>query len=290
MRPGRLARGWLPLLAAVALLAGCAGREPPASPRYFLGEPYRMGGVWSYPREDFGLRETGVAEILASPRPPRLTAAGEVFRDGELLGAHRGLQLPAILWVTNLETGRSLRLRLIERGPETPGRVLGVSARAAELLGASGPFQARIEIDPEASRAAISGLPGQAEPLRIATAPVGRVEREPLDRAPGAGRPPAGVARVVEVVPIPGFTGPLPEEVIQGRPEPGRLMLEASSFFRRDLAQRQAARIPGGRAEPGRERQSWRVVAGPYGSLAEADAALAAARGAGLSELRLVVR
>ncbi len=69
-------------------------------------------------------------------------------------------------------------------------------------------------------------------------------------------------------------------------------MLEASTFFRRDLAQNQAALLPGGRAvpagPPGRQ-QPWRAVAGPFATVAEADAALASAMRAGLAELRLVV-
>jgi len=83
----------------------------------------------------------------------------------------------------------------------------------------------------------------------------------------------------------------LPEQVMQGSPNPGRIWLEASRFFRRDLAQAQASRI-GGRAEPfgpaGRQQQ-WRVRSGPYSSVAEADAALARALAQGQPDLRLVV-
>ncbi|MBY0338530.1 MAG: sporulation and cell division repeat protein, partial [Acetobacteraceae bacterium] len=137
-----------------------------------------MGGLWSYPREEMSRRETGIAEILPAGWDRRRTPTGENFSQSELLGAHRTLQLPAIVTVTNLENGRSLRVRLVERGPEAAGRVIGISRRAAELLGARGPFQAQVELEGEASRAAIAGLQGQAPTLQAAAAPVGRVERE----------------------------------------------------------------------------------------------------------------
>lgn len=274
------------------VLAGCA--QPPApQPRYVLGEPYRAGGLWSYPREEFALDEAGIAAIM--PAASGLTANGEARDAGAMVAAHRTLQLPAIVMVTNLENGRALRLRVHERGPEAPGRIIAVSPRAATLLGAGGPFRARVVLDGDASRAAIEGLAGQAAPLPIATAPVGRVERESLAPPEGA-RGTTGSVRAAPrpeavVAAAPREPERLPEQVIQGAPSPGRIWLEAGRFFRRDLAQAQAARI-GGRAEPlgppGRQQQ-WRVRSGPYAGIAEADAALARALALGQPDLRLAV-
>jgi rare lipoprotein A len=274
------------------ILSGCAVAPQP-QPRYFLGEPYRAGGLWAYPKEEFALDESGIAAIM--PRGQGLTANGEVRDAGGMVAAHRTLQLPAIVTVTNLDNGRSLRLRVNDRGPAEAGRVIAVSPRAAQLLGAAGPFRARVVLDGNASRAAIEGLPGQAAPLPIATAPVGRVERESLAPPEGArgaaSAQPAATGAVAEITP--SFREPerLPEQVTQGAPSPGRIWLEAGRFFRRDLAQAQAARI-GGRAEPfgppGRQQQ-WRVRSGPYASIAEADAALARAIALGQPDLRLAV-
>jgi rare lipoprotein A len=274
------------------VLAGCAAPPEPQL-RYFLGEPYRAGGLWSYPREEFALDEAGIAAIM--PAATGLTANGELRDPGAMVAAHRTLQLPAIVTVTNLENGRSLRLRVHERGPEAAGRVIAVSPRAATLLGASGPFRARVVLDGNASRAAIEGLAGQTALLPIATAPVGRVERESLAPPEGA----RGVTQATQAAARPEAVTAvtareperLPEQVIQGAPNPGRIWLEAGRFFRRDLAQAQAARI-GGRAEPlgppGRQQQ-WRVRSGPYSSIAEADAALARALALGQPDLRLAV-
>jgi len=276
------------------LLTGCSVvQEPVPAPRYHLGEPYLLGGQWSYPREDLASRTSGIAETFPESRPPRRTLSGEIFRSGDLSAAHRTMQLPAVVAVTNLETGRTLRLRVIERGPERAGRVIAVSARAAALLGAHGPFRARVEVEAEASLAAIEGLAGRPEGPRIAAAPAGRVEREALAPPPGArgsAGPSPAAARLAEALPRPPEQ--LRGEVRQGPAEPGRLLLEGSTFFRRDLALRQAAAIPGSRAEaagPRGGQQPWRVVAGPFGSVAEADAALARAMAAGLQELRLIV-
>ncbi len=97
------------------------------------------------------------------------------------------------------------------------------------------------------------------------------------------------LAEVTPVLP----PNPLPEEVRQGTPSPGRLMLDAGRFFRRDLAQRQAARIAGlgARVEQrgsGRSAE-YQVLAGPFRGAAEAEAAFGSALGAGLPEARLVV-
>jgi len=277
----------------ILLLSGCAS-APVLQPRYFLGEPYREGGLWSYPREDFALDESGIAAI--PPTRSGLTANGEARDPLAMLAAHRTLQLPAIVTVTNLDNGRSLRLRVNDRGPAMPGRVIAVSPRAGSLLGAAGPFRARVVVDGPASRRAIEGLAGQSAPLPIETAPVGRVERESLAPPPGAravaARAETAARPVAESAPSAAREPErLPEQVMQGAPNPGRIWLEAGRFFRRDLAQVQAARI-GGRAEPfgpsGRQQQ-WRVRAGPYSSIAEADAALARALAQGQPDLRLAV-
>ena len=280
------------LFLGLLVLVGCS-QSPISQARYHLGDPYRAGGLWSYPKEEFALEEGGIASIM--PGATGLTANGEL-RDGQaMVAAHRTLQLPAIVTVTNLENGRSLRLRVHERGPAAAGRIVAVSPRAAALLGASGPFRARVVLDGNASRAAIEGLAGQAALLSIATAPVGSVERESLAPPEGAR---AGAARATATPRAVSETAApqreperLGEQVIQGVANPGQIWLEAGRFFRRDLAQAQAARL-GGQAEPfgppGRQQQ-WRVRAGPYASIAEADAALARAIALGQPDLRLAV-
>jgi rare lipoprotein A len=178
-------------LAALFVATACA---PPSSrsdtARFVVGEPYSMGGVWSYPREDYRLSESGLATVLPDAPRRRRTANGEVHNPSALTAAHRTLQLPAVLAVWNLDTGREVRVRVNDRGPAEPGRVIGLSRRAAELLGIrrGEPARVRIAVDPEMSKAAVGdALPGDAGArLVIATAPVAVVKREQLAPPPGA--------------------------------------------------------------------------------------------------------
>ncbi|MBJ7252076.1 MAG: hypothetical protein JHC89_11940, partial [Acetobacteraceae bacterium] len=84
---------WGFLAAALLAIVGCA--QP--APRYVVGDPYRMGGIWSYPKEDYALSETGLAEVMALPALGGLTANGEALTAQGLTASHRTLQLPAII-------------------------------------------------------------------------------------------------------------------------------------------------------------------------------------------------
>jgi rare lipoprotein A len=291
-------------LALALLAAGCERQAPPpaSTGRYMLGEPYAMGGVWSYPREDFGLQESGIAAVLPRGRPGQRTANGEVYDSDRLVGAHRTLQLPAIVFVWNLENGREIRIRVNDRGPAQPGRIIGLSPRAAQLLGipSGGAAQVRIRVETGPSQALAGALPSPDRPaLALAAAPRIAVEREALPPLPGARE--AAVRPVIAQATARPLAearpelppDPLPETVTARPARPGRLLVEAGSFFRRDLAQRQAARIPGvaPRVEPfgGGRQPQYRVVAGPFPDIAAADWAVGAVLRAGLPEARLLV-
>ncbi len=296
------------VLAGAFGLAACSRTAPPVpqgEPRYVVGQPYEMGGVWSYPREDFALVETGLAIVSADTRAGRRTANGEVHDPSALMAAHRTLQLPAVLRVKNLETGREIQVRLNDRGPAKAGRVLELSRRAAELLGVQpgGTAQVRLTVEPEPSRALAGNLPGtENAPLQIEAAPVARIETERLAPLPGSrvvervrSAAPARIqAEAVQGPPQQSVPLRLPEQVWQGAPEAGRLVAEGSSFSRRDLAQRQAARLAqlGARVEAfwaTRTTQNFRVRVGPFASVQAADAALEAMLRAGVADARLLI-
>jgi len=296
----------LPAL-GLLLLAGCQPAQE-ARPRYVVGDPYSLGGVWSYPREDFSLRETGLAAVAADRRAGRRTANGEIHDPARASAAHRTLQLPAAVTVTNLENGRSLRLRVNDRGPADPGRVVELSRRAAELLGVppGGTAQVALAVAPEESRAlaarARPAAAGAESPFRVAAAPRDAVSVETLPAPPGAREaPPSRVAAVAPVSgPANGADGPappdpdLPERVVQGVAAPGRLFVEVGTFSGREAAARLAAwpGMPGvPRVEPvgtGRYRQ-FRVRIGPLPGVAEADRTLEQVLASGVSEARILV-
>ncbi|MFN9092206.1 MAG: RlpA-like double-psi beta-barrel domain-containing protein [Alphaproteobacteria bacterium] len=289
---------WGFLAAALLALAGCAQPEP----RYLVGNPYRLGGVWSYPQEDYALSETGLAEVLSAPVLGRQTANGEVLIAQGLTAAHRTLQLPAIIRVTNLENGRSMLLRVNDRGPEKPGRILGVSPRAGALLGMTPgrATQIALVVEAEQSRAAAEGLPGEAPPpIAIAAAPRAAVMREELAPLPGTREAPRRevqpLPRAAQVQEAPPATraviAALPEAVAQGTPRPGRLFVDAGQFSQRDTAARVAARLPGARVtQQGSGRNAaFRVALGPFADVARADLALERTLAAGVFGARIIV-
>jgi rare lipoprotein A len=288
------------LLLVAASLAACA--PPPSDARFVVGEPYALGGVWSYPREDYALSESGLAVALPDAARGRRTFNGEVHDPAALVAAHRTLQLPAVVLVWNLDTGREIRVRVNDRGPSEPGRVIGLSRRAATLLGVAPgqPARVRIAVDPDLSRAVAEGLPGAEGPrLAMAAAPVAVVEREQLAPPPGAravGLRPEPVRRTPVLAeasgPAPSRRASvhLPEDVAQRGVAPSRLVVEAGTFFRRDLAERRAVAL-GGRAEAigaGRQPQH-RVRLGPFATVGEADRALDSALRRGIPDAKIVL-
>ncbi|MBU6475621.1 MAG: septal ring lytic transglycosylase RlpA family protein [Alphaproteobacteria bacterium] len=157
----------LPALMAIFLLSGCAetqlathwakeinwpGQET-SQGTYKIGNPYRVGNVWYYPHQDFHLVETGIASWYGPNFNEYHTANGEVFDQNQLTAAHRTLQLPCLARVTNLENGRSIVVRINDRGPFDHGRILDVSRRAAELLGfiREGTARIRLQVLPKES-------------------------------------------------------------------------------------------------------------------------------------------
>ena len=289
---------WVFLAAALLTIAGCAQHEP----RYVVGDPYRLGGVWSYPQEDYALSETGLAEVLPAPMFGGQTENGEVLSAQGLTAAHRTLQLPAIIRVTNLENGRSMLLRVNNRGPEKPGRILGVSPRAGALLGMTPgrATQIALVVDAEKSRAVAEGLSGQAPvPIAIAAAPRAAVTREELAPLPGTREAPRrdsqtlpGAAPLTDLAPQRrGTLAPFSETVTQTAPRPGSLFVEAGQFSGRSAADAVAARLPGARiTQQGRGRNaSFRVALGPFAEVRAADFALERTLAAGLSGARIVV-
>jgi rare lipoprotein A len=80
----------------------------------------------------------------------KVTASGERFDAGKLTAAHRTLPLDTKVKVTNLENGKSVEVKVNDRGPYIPGRVLDLSSEAAKVLGMEkqGLALVRIEVLP----------------------------------------------------------------------------------------------------------------------------------------------
>ena len=114
---------------------------------YKVGKPYQIQGVWYYPGEDYSYSETGVASWYGPDFHGKYTANGEIFDQNDVTAAHRTLPMPCFVRVTNLDNGRSLVVRINDRGPFAHGRVLDLSKRAAQLLGMEGTGTAKVKVE-----------------------------------------------------------------------------------------------------------------------------------------------
>jgi rare lipoprotein A len=141
------------LWAVAAVTLASSTNAPPAGfqarDHYTVGRPYRIAGTWYYPQENWSYDQTGIASWYGEEFQGHATADGEIFDLKNLTAAHRTLPLPVVVRVTNLENGRSLKLRVNDRGPFADGRIIDVSRHAARLLGfeRAGIAKVRVQID-----------------------------------------------------------------------------------------------------------------------------------------------
>lgn len=142
--------------AASPLRLGVDRLVPRGGGTYKIGAPYQVGGVWFVPREDPAYERTGVASWYGRDFHGRRTANGEYYDMRALTAAHPTLPIPSYAYVTNLANGRTLMVRINDRGPYVGGRLIDLSLRAAELLGfaAQGTASVRVRY---AGRAPLDG-------------------------------------------------------------------------------------------------------------------------------------
>lgn len=114
---------------------------------YKVGNPYKIDGRTYYPKEDFELVETGIASWYGPNFHGKPTANGERFDMNEITAAHRTLQIPSIVKVTNLENGRALVVRVNDRGPYSKGRIIDLSKRSAQILGFKDQGTAKVRVE-----------------------------------------------------------------------------------------------------------------------------------------------
>ena len=101
---------------------------------YRVGNPYMVGGRVYVPQDDPNYSAVGIASWYGEDFHGRATANGEIFDANSISAAHPTLPLPSYVRVTNLGNGRSLVVRVNDRGPYARNRIIDVSRRAAHLL------------------------------------------------------------------------------------------------------------------------------------------------------------
>lgn len=161
--------------------------------RYKVGKPYQIKGQWYYPKIDYKYVEEGIASWYGPNFHGNKTANGAIFNMNRVSAAHRTLPMPSMVRVTNLENGRSLRVKVNDRGPFAHRRIIDLSRRAAQLLGfeRQGTTLVRVEILPAESQQLAylmqnGGVPPEDIAPPPASAPSGVVADEELAPPPGS--------------------------------------------------------------------------------------------------------
>ena len=284
--------------------AGGGAEQPSASAgTYKVGKPYQVKGVWYYPREDGQYDRTGIASWYGDPFHGRRTANGEIYDMNALTAAHKTLPMPMRVRVTNLDNGRSLVLKINDRGPFVHGRIIDVSRRAAQLLGfyKQGTAKVRVTaVDPVRPKVvakrvatpleqqnALPALPREDVTAETLPPPSGVKQSKP---APGSRKVPI---RVADAGPI-AAVKPAADKVVQQPVGPSSIFIQAGTFT---LA-RNASRLRAQLAYIGPSRiinvfikgqEMFRVRLGPVYDVRAADKVLQQILDSGISNARIII-
>jgi rare lipoprotein A len=321
-------------------LSGCGGRNngetlgeriiplgqpvPKGGGYYQVGKPYQIAGTWYQPREEPGYDRVGSASWYGELFHGRRTANGEIYDMDRLSAAHPTLPLPVYARVTNLNNGRTIVVRINDRGPYANDRIIDLSRRSAELLGFRNHGTATVRVK-YLGRAPLNGDDSYerkylASQSWVQFAAKGKsrdlvssiAEREALPAenpenlslpwkaaAPRAASDPADPAvagwqattKTAQPAP-PQTTGSIARSAKAEAPAAG-LLIQAGSFKSKDNADR--ARSVLGAIAPVEvtptvvgEETYFRVRVGPFAAVSEAKAALVRVTGAGYRGAKLV--
>lgn len=102
---------------------------------YKVGTPYEALGQKFYPHEDESYDKRGEASWYGEDFHNKKTSNGETYNMNDMTAAHPTLPMPSVVKITNLENGRSVNVRVNDRGPFVKGRLIDVSRRVATELG-----------------------------------------------------------------------------------------------------------------------------------------------------------
>jgi rare lipoprotein A len=166
---GRIAVGGIGVCLAVALTA-CATQPQPLLPAVAPPPPV-LPGPPAMPPETSAKPKTIKASYQGSGTAGLPTASGEPYDPNELTAASRNLPIGSTVKVTNPETGRSVKVRINDRGPFVHGRSLDLSRRAAERIGIVHKGVARVKVTRVNSDAA-SGESESPPSVAMPAAPV----------------------------------------------------------------------------------------------------------------------
>ncbi len=166
---------------------------------YKVGNPYYVSGVRYVPVEDHDYDQIGIASWYGSKFHGRRTANGEVFDMNLMTAAHTTLPMPSMVKVTNLQNGRSVVVRVNDRGPFVDDRIIDMSRQAARELGFEKQGTTKVRVQYQGPAVGAAGKPDVAKqdlmpldnlpepaPLPQKTASLPPVTSSPLPEVPSA--------------------------------------------------------------------------------------------------------
>jgi rare lipoprotein A len=284
------------VLCSALLMTGCTELElashvaksqgtPQQQGSFKIGNPYSIDGKVYRPRETYDFTETGIASWYGPQFHGKRTANGEIYNMYELTAAHRTLQMPSLVRVTNLENGKSIIVRINDRGPFSRGRVIDVSKKSAELLGFKNQGTAKVRLQllsDESRRIAEAAKSGQS----TRGFEVAMNQNTPLPQAD------------IQTQSVPGHVSDgrfYPDPIVHQMPaERTSIFVQVGAFSRPDNANALAARLSSlgpVRVQPAvvHGQNFYRVRFGPMPDVDAADAMLSRVIGAGFPEALTVV-
>src|SRR5258707_9372115 len=207
------------LLAASLGACGSSGSKSVAQRgSYKVGAPYKIDGVTYTPQEEFNHVETGVASWYGPGFHGKSTANGEPYDQSARTAAHRTLQMPSIVRVTNLDNGLSTVVRVNDRGPFARSRVIDLSRAAAQELDIVRSGTAHVRIDQLQAESlavkdvAIAGGGPAEQQAAVAQVSSGRYAPAPAPVQTAAYNPPPPA--YAQPAPAPAYAQPAPSQPV----------------------------------------------------------------------------
>lgn len=254
---------------------GLSTAAPAAFAKPYAGPPYQVAGKWYVPAYEPNYDEVGIASWYGPTFHGKESATGETFDEMAMTAAHPTLPIPSLVRVTNLENGKTVVVRLNDRGPFVDDRIIDLSKAAGAALDLHGKGTAKVRVQ------YVGPAPAEANaaPVQPATQ---QLAVRAQDLAPVAAPLPTPVA----------FIAPAPRQLETARPAGASngFFLQAGSFA--DLGNanllRDQLRANGPVSITSVQvngSEFYRVMVGPWATRAEADQAQARLAAAGTKAL-----
>lgn len=260
-----------------------------------LGSPFVVGNVTYTPSDPISYDEVGYASYYGAELAGRPTANGEAFLPSAITAAHKTLPMPSYVEVTALDTGRTIVVRVNDRGPFSNDRLIDLSEGAARQLGIAPQGVAGVRVrrvNPPEQEKAVLRSGGQPQPRIDTPESLLKVLRDKLAKMPrpsGATyqppkAPPTSTAPALSgddrfireggsvSKPKPTATkpsSPAPIRETAGTSDSGGYVVQLASFSSRSHAE-QLARKAGARVVASPDGRLFRVRFGPFASEADA--------------------